>query len=122
VLRWLTWLKTVWTWRVLFRDRLRHVQAAAELVADELESNARKIGRPTYRTDFLVSQIDIRRDAWKEYAATLHAISRPYPELWDELRSAYAQLEGPSERYLPSADSLEDLAGRLRATMRATRP
>jgi hypothetical protein len=120
VLRYVSWIKTLWTWRVLFRDRLRQVQAAAELVADELESNARRIRVPRYTTGVSLPPLGLRFDAWRQHASTLHVLSKPHPLLWDELRAAYAEMEG-AERDLPAPERFEELAARLRATMRAVR-
>jgi hypothetical protein len=104
----------------LFRERLRQVQAAAEWVADELEANASQIRAPRYRKDFAPIQEDLRSDAWRQHGPILHALAKPHPELWDEVRRLYAECERPGHDP-PSAERFEETAARLRETMRAVR-
>ena len=120
MLRYVSLIKTLWTWRLLFRDRLRQVQAAAELVADELDLNAQRIRVPRYTTGVSLPPLGLRADAWRQHASTLHALSKPHPLLWDELRAAYAEMED-DERDIPAPERFEELAAQLRATMRAVR-
>jgi hypothetical protein len=109
---------TLWKWRGLFRERLREVQAAAEWIADELEANARRIRKPRY-TQNLSSSFDVQSGAWEKHGPILHALARPEPELWDEVRGAYALLAERGADVSPEA--LDDLAKRLRTTMRRVR-
>jgi hypothetical protein len=120
-----TWLKsavwTLWRWRGLFRERLGRVKAAAEFVADELEANARELGRERYRISFAEpSSRSLSVAAWELHGPTLHAMAAPHSALWEELREAYVALRGPNDS-LPDSDHLSDLAQRLRETMRAER-
>lgn len=109
-------LWTLWKWRGLFREQLRQVQAAGEWIADELEANAKKIRAPRYTQDFSASSsLDLRYDAWQQHGPTLHALSRPEPELWEDVRGAYALLDERGGDVSP--DALVDLAARLRAAM-----
>jgi hypothetical protein len=122
VIRFLTWLPsrlwTLWKWRGLFREQLRQVQAAAEWIATELEANARRIREPRY-TQGLGSSFEVQSDAWDKHGPTLHALVGPEPDLWEEVQGAYGLLVERGTDVSPEA--LDELAARLRATMRDIR-
>lgn len=112
-------LWTIWKWRGVFNEQLRQVQAAGEWVADELEANARQIRAPRYTLAVGQSSFEVRSEAWERHGPTLHALARVEPELWEEVRGVYPLLRERGTDVSPEA--LDELAARLRATMRSIR-
>jgi hypothetical protein len=90
------------------------------LVAGELEANAREMRRDHFRMD-LSFPYEFQFQAWHQYAATLHAVSGPYPTLWDEVQMAYDRLLAQRESELPTPGQLDDVAAQLRVAMGSIR-